>query len=100
MSASYALTNHVLLDQESVTHPSGFAGLIEKTFSLRTTNGMAPEEKVTPMQIFGLCASIVACAVLGLWAATLQGKKMDLPKGWRVAVLPLDMTFNALTRAS
>lgn len=84
VTGNYDEMGFVRLDQENVTNPSGFAGLIEKTFSFRTTNGMVPEEKVTPMQIFGLCASIFACCVLGLWATALQGKKIAVPKGWRV----------------
>lgn len=72
----------VLLDQENITNPSGLTGLIQKTFSFRTASSeMPPAEQVTSLQVFGLCASIFACCILGVWAATLHsGKKV---KGWR-----------------
>jgi hypothetical protein len=45
---------------------------------------MTPASVVTPLQVFGLCASIFACCILGLWAMALRsGKKMPM-KGWKI----------------
>jgi hypothetical protein len=83
VTGNYDEMGFVVLDQENITNPSFLAGLMEKTFSLRTTNGMAPASVVTPLQVFGLCASIFSCCILGLWAMALRsGKKMPM-KGWK-----------------
>lgn len=84
VTGNYDEMGFVVLDQENITNPSFLAGLMEKTFSLRTTNGMTPASVVTPLQVFGLCASIFACCILGLWAMALRsGKKMPM-KGWKI----------------
>lgn len=80
VTGNYDEMGFVRLDQENATNPTGLTGLVEKTFSFRTTNGMIPASRVTPLQIFGLCASIFACCILSLWAAALSGKKV---KVWR-----------------
>ena len=38
--------------------------------------------QVTPLQIFGLCASILACAIFGMWALVLT-RNVSPPKFWR-----------------
>ena len=84
VTGNYDEMGFVLLDQENITNPSsGLTGLIEKVYGLRTTDGMAPATKVTPLQVFGLCASIFACCILGLWAAALKSGKKVSVKGWR-----------------
>jgi F0F1-type ATP synthase assembly protein I len=72
----------VKLDQENITNPTGLSGLIQKTFSLATSPN-APPSVVTPLQIFGLCASVFACCILGLWAAALHKGKSVAVTGWR-----------------
>lgn len=40
-------------------------------------------QEVSPLQIFGLCASILACAILALWASSLKGVMANVKAPWR-----------------
>lgn len=40
-------------------------------------------QEVSPLQIFGLCASILACAILALWAGSLKGVVSNVKAPWR-----------------
>ena len=77
---NYDEMGFVILDQENITNPAGLTGLVQKTFSFRSTDGMVPESRVTPFQIAGLVASMLACAILGLWALVLSGKNVKVWK--------------------
>ena len=40
-------------------------------------------QEVSPLQIFGLCASLLACAILGLWAGSLSRAAATTKAPWR-----------------
>ena len=40
-------------------------------------------QEVSPLQIFGLCASLGACAILALWAASLGRTVANVKAPWR-----------------